>query len=77
MEVRPDRWNEAQFLLNSDRVDTAKWMHHMDADETDGENAWRQLHENSVNNIEQVLEATPHKASAIRPPTTHHENYQN
>ena len=27
-------------------------------------------------NIEQVLEATPHKAAAIRPPTTHHENYQ-
>ena len=23
------------------------------------------------------LEATPHKAAAIRPPTTHHENYQN
>ena len=26
--------------------------------------------------IEQVLEATPHKAAAIRPPTTYHENYQ-
>ena len=23
---------------------------------------------------EQVLEATPHKAAAVRPPTTHHEN---
>ena len=27
--------------------------------------------------IEQVLETAPHKAAAIRQPTTHHENYQN
>ena len=26
--------------------------------------------------VEQVLEATPHKAAAVRPPTSHHENYQ-
>ena len=38
----------------------------------DEEKAWRQLHKNAVSNIEQVLEATPHKAAAIRPPTTHH-----
>ena len=37
----------------------------------DGEKAWRQLHKNFASNIEQVLEATPHKAAAIRPPTTH------
>ena len=42
----------------------------------DGEKAWRQLHKNAASNIEQVLEATPHKAAAIQPPTTHHENYQ-
>ena len=29
-----------------------------------------------VNNFEQVLKATPHKAPTVRPPTTHHENYQ-
>ena len=29
---------------------------------------------NAASNIEQVLEATYHKATAIRPPTTHHEN---
>ena len=51
-------------------------MHYMDANKTDGEKAWRQLHKNAASNIEQVLEATPHKAAAIRPPTTHHENYQ-
>ena len=32
---------------------------------------------NAASNIEQVLEAAPHKAAAVRPPTTHHENYPN
>ena len=32
-------------------------------------------YENGASNIEQVQEATPHKAAAVRPPTTHHENY--
>ena len=36
-----------------------------------GEKALRQLRKNSGSNIE----ATPHKAAAVRPPTTHHENY--
>ena len=40
-----------------------------------GEKAWRHLHKNAASNTEQVLEATPHKAAAIRPPITHHENY--
>ena len=29
---------------------------------------------NDASNIERVLEATPHKASTIRPPASHHEN---
>ena len=29
---------------------------------------------NAVSNIEQVLEAAPHKAAVVRPLTTHHEN---
>ena len=33
------------------------------------------LHKNPASNIEQVLEATPHKEPTIRPPTSHHENY--
>ena len=40
-----------------------------------GEKAWQQLHKNAASNIEQVLEAAPHKAAAVRPLTTHHENY--
>ena len=51
-------------------------MHYMDADKTDEEEAWRQLHKNAVSNFEQVLEAIPHKKAAVWPPTTHHENYQ-
>ena len=39
------------------------------------EKAWLQLHKNAVSNNEQVLEAAPHKAAAVRPPSTHHENY--
>ena len=41
----------------------------MDANETDGEKARRQQHKNAARNIEQVLEATPHKAAAVQPPT--------
>ena len=37
--------------------------------------AWRQLHKNAASHIEQVLEVAPYKTAAIRPPTTHHENY--
>ena len=46
----------------------------MDANKKYREKAWRQLHKNAANNIEQFLEAAPHKAAAVRPPTTHHEN---
>ena len=35
---------------------------------------WWQLHKNAANNIEQVQDATPHKAAAVRPPTIHHQN---
>ena len=64
------------FFPSSGRIDTTIWMHYTDANQTYGEKAWRQSHKNAARNIEQVLEATPHKAEAIQPPTTHHENYQ-
>ena len=40
-------------------------MHYLDANKTSGEKARRQLHNNSASNIEQVLEATSHKAPTI------------
>ena len=42
----------------------------MDANETYGEKAWRQLHKNAASNIEQVMEPAPHKAAAVRPLNT-------
>ena len=57
-------------------VDTTLWMHYMDANKKYGEKAWWQLHKNAASNIEQVLEAAPLIAAAVRPLTTHHENYQ-
>ena len=63
------------FFPGSGRVDTAIWMHYLDANKTAGEKARWQLHKNVASNIEQVLEATPHKAPTVRPPTSYHENY--
>ena len=40
-----------------------------------GKKACRQIHKNATSDIEQVLEAAPYKAAAVRPLTTHHENY--
>ena len=54
-----------QFLPSSGHVDTAVWMHHLDANKTAGEEVRRQLHKNVASNIEQVLVTTPHKASTI------------
>ena len=49
----------------------------MDANKKDGEKAWQNPQKNAASNIEQVLEVVSHKAATVRPPTTHHENYQN
>ena len=38
-------------------MDTAVWMHYMDAKKTYGEKPWQQLHKNAASNTEQVLEA--------------------
>ena len=40
------------FLPGSGRVDTAVWMHHLDANNIAGEEARRQLHKNLASNIE-------------------------
>ena len=77
--------NRLSIIWKSDLTDKMKrsffhaaitlWMHDMDANKTTGEEARRQLHKNAASNIEQVLEATPHKTPTIRPPASHHENY--
>ena len=65
----------SQFLPGSGRIDTAIWMHYLDAKYTTGEKARRQLHKNDASNTGQVLQATPDKAPTVRPPTSHHESY--
>ena len=77
MEARPDWLNKTQFLPSSYRVETAIWMHNMDANLTYGEKVWLQLHKIAASNIEQVLEVASHKAADVGPPTTHQENYKN
>ena len=64
-----------KFLTSSGRIDTAIWMHYLDANNAAGEKARQQLPKNATSNIEQVLEATPHKAPTVQLPTFHHENY--
>ena len=64
-----------QFLPGSCCIDTAVWMHYMDANKMAREEARRQLHKNAASNIEQVLMAKPHKTPTIRPPASYHENY--
>ena len=73
--IRKSDLTDKMLLPNSGRIDTAIWKHYLDANKTAGEKVWWQLHKNAASNIEQVLEATPHKAPTIRPPTSHHENY--
>ena len=64
-----------QFLPGSCRIDTAVWMHYMDANKTAGEEARQQLHKNAASNLEQVLAATSHKTPTTWPPASYHENY--
>ena len=75
MEIRPNRLKETQFLPGSGHIDTAIWLHYMDAIKTAGEEARRKLHKNATCNLEQVLSATPHKILTVWPPAPYHENY--
>ena len=52
-------------LPGSGHIDTAIWMHYMDANKTAGEEARWQLHKNAASNPEQVLAATPDKAHQL------------
>ena len=63
-----------QFLPGSSRIDTAIWVHYMDANKMAGEEDRRQLHKNAACNLEQVLAATPHKTPTVRPPASYHEH---
>ena len=63
------------FFQAAGHIDTAIWMHYMDANKTAGEETRWQLHKNAACNPQQVLAATPHKTPTVRPPALYHENY--
>ena len=67
--------NYIQFLPGSGCIDTAIWMHHMDAYEAAGEEAGRKLYKNVESSIKQVLATTPHETPTIRTLAPHHKNY--
>ena len=56
-----------QFFPSSGCVNTKVLMHHMNIDEIYREKARVELHKNAMSYIEQILEATPHKTTAIQP----------
>ncbi len=62
--------DKTQFLPGSGHIDTAIWVHYMDAHKTAGEEARRQLHKNAASKLEQVLAATRHKTSSKTIPKT-------
>ena len=50
-------------------------MHHIDIDKAYKEKARQELHNNATSHIEQILKATSHKATDVRPPTSHSGKY--
>ena len=62
-------------MKRSGHIDTAIWVHYIDANKTAGEEARRQLHKNADCNLEQVLAATPHKTPTVWPSASYHESY--
>ena len=43
---------KCSFYKTSGRLDTAEWIHHMDANQRHKEKTWRQLHRNTAHHIE-------------------------
>ena len=64
-----------QFLPGSGHINTAIWLHYMDANKMAGEEARRQLHKNATCHLKQVLAATLNKTPTVRPPAPYHKNY--
>ena len=48
-----------QFLPSSGRIDTAIWMHYLDANKTTAEKSRRQLHKNAAYITYELVPASP------------------
>ena len=51
-------------------------MHYIDVDSAYREKARLELYKNAKSYIEQILDAIPHKTSAVRSPTSHLKNHR-
>ena len=56
-------------------TNTTVWMHHMVAKKMHREKARWELHKNTMNYLEQIQEATPHKITAVQPLASHLKNH--
>ena len=69
--IRPDRWNESQFLPGSGRIDTVVWMHHLNANKTAGEEARRRQNPTK----HQLYGHLPHITKTIQVRRTRHAGH--
>ena len=63
------------FFQAAGHIDTAIWMHYMDANKTAREETRWQLHKNAACNPQQVLAEAPHETPTVRPPAPYLEIY--
>ena len=76
MEIRPTDKMKRSFLPGSGHIDTAIWMHYMDANKTAGEETRWQLHKNAACNPQQVPGSnTPQDTNCTAHLPPYHENY--
>ena len=61
------------FFPSSGRVNSTVWVHHMVADKAyrKKKEARREQQKNVTSCIEQILEATSHETTIVRPPTSY------
>ena len=60
-----------RILPSGSHVSTIVWLHHLDLNETRGRNARWELHKDTVNCLEHILEVSLYKTAAVRPLTAH------
>ena len=68
-------YNKRRYLPRCNYVNTTVWMHHKDANKTHRIKASWEPHKNTPSYLKQILEATPHKTTAVRPLTSYRKNH--
>ena len=68
-------YNKTVLFSSSSGVPTTIWMHQMNANKTDREKTRRKLRKNSARCLQQILEATSNKITAVQPLVSHLINH--